>query len=76
MEKINGAKVSDPVFVDRRAMYRAALMLADRGGGFIEVDGLKLTVDEFRKAKEEYIETSFSDAVERSLSEIARHKEF
>ena len=64
----------DPVFVDRRAVYRAALMLADRGGGFIEVDGLKFTVEEFRKAKGEYIETSFSDAVERSLSEIARRQ--
>lgn len=55
-------------FVDIRAVYKAVEFLAGRCKALISIDeGIWLQLNEFSASVDNYLKTSFSDAVEQSL---------
>lgn len=60
----------DISFVDKRAIYLAAKFIAKNNDGKISFDRENwISVEEFNEIAQPYINSSFADAVEISLSE-------
>lgn len=58
----------DACFVDKRAVYKAVEFIAERCNALISMENGKwLQLNEFRANVDNYLKTSFSDAVEQSL---------
>ncbi|UTR14126.1 hypothetical protein MM221_16315 [Salipaludibacillus sp. LMS25] len=58
----------DACFVDIRAIYKAVEYIAERCNALISMDkGEWLQLNEFKASVDNYLKTSFSDAVEQSL---------
>jgi len=60
----------DALFVDKRAVYLATKLLAEKNNGEINIEGEKwLSIEEFNDITKEYINCSLVDAVDKSLKE-------
>ncbi len=56
------------LFIDKRALYRAILLIAESSEGKISEDKKNwITPEEFHEKYKEYIDSDFDEAVEKSL---------